>query len=90
MKYSFVAQHQKLFSVRTMCRFLRIHPSGFYAWFRTHLSKRADLAPKFYPVLSSLQWFLTCTPILGQRELEFSGVKAQVGVGADEPFMIEI
>lgn len=57
MKYAFVAQHQKLFSVRTMCRLLRIHPSGFYAWLRTHLSKRADLAPKFYPVLSSLQWF---------------------------------
>lgn len=41
MKYAFVAQHQKLFSVRTMCRLLRIHPSGFYAWLRTHLSKRA-------------------------------------------------
>ena len=30
---------------------------------------------------------MTCTPILGQRELEFSGVLAQVGVGADEPFI---
>jgi hypothetical protein len=28
--------------------------------------------------------------ILGQRELEFSGVKAQVGGGADEPFMSKI
>ncbi|MGV2136339.1 hypothetical protein ACQZ4P_28230, partial [Agrobacterium vitis] len=33
---------------------------------------------------------LKCTPVLGQRELEFSGVKAQVGVGADEPFISEI
>ncbi|WP_197727845.1 hypothetical protein [Rhizobium leguminosarum] len=33
-----------------------------------------DLAPKFYPVLSSLQRFLKCSPNLGQRELEFSGV----------------
>jgi len=33
---------------------------------------------------------LTCTPILGQRELEFSGVMAQVGGGADEPFKSEI
>ncbi|OQP87286.1 NAD(P)H dehydrogenase [Rhizobium rhizosphaerae] len=33
---------------------------------------------------------LTCSPILGQRELESSGVMAQVGGGADEPFMSEI
>ncbi len=33
---------------------------------------------------------LRCSPILGQRELEFSGVMAQVGGGADEPFMSEI
>jgi hypothetical protein len=33
---------------------------------------------------------MKCTPILGQRELEFSGVKAHVGGGADEPFMSEI
>lgn len=33
---------------------------------------------------------VTCSPILGQRELEFSGVMAHVGAGADEPFMSEI
>ena len=32
---------------------------------------------------------LTCSPILGQRELEFSGVMAQVSGGADEPFISE-
>ncbi len=31
-----------------------------------------------------------CSPILGQRELEFSGVLAQFGGGADEPFISEI
>ena len=42
MKYAFVAEHRPLFSVRTMCHCLRIHPSGFYAWLKTPLSKRAQ------------------------------------------------
>lgn len=54
------------------------------------VSKIGDLAPKFYPVLSSLQRFLKCSPILGQRELEFPGLSAQLGGGADEPFISEI
>ena len=41
MRYAFVAQHRPLFSVRAMCRCLRIHPSGFYAWLKNPLSKRA-------------------------------------------------
>lgn len=41
MRYAFVAEHLSLFSVRAMCRCLRIHPSGFYAWLKNPLSKRA-------------------------------------------------
>lgn len=41
MRYAFVVEHRQLFSVRTMCRCLRIHPSGFYAWLKNPLSKRA-------------------------------------------------
>jgi hypothetical protein len=33
---------------------------------------------------------LKCSPILGQRELEFLGLLAQLGGGADEPFISEI
>ncbi len=40
MKYAFVAEHRSRFSVRTMCRCLRIHPSGFYAWLKNPLSRR--------------------------------------------------
>ena len=41
MRYAFVADHRTLFSVRAMCRCLRIHPSGFYAWLKNPLSRRA-------------------------------------------------
>ena len=41
MRYAFVAAHRSVFSVRAMCRCLRIHPSGFYAWSKSPLSKRA-------------------------------------------------
>ena len=41
MRYAFVADHRPLFSVRVMCRCLRIHPSGFYAWLKNPLSRRA-------------------------------------------------
>ena len=41
MRYAFVADHRPLFSVRAMCRCLRIQPSGFYTWLKNPLSKRA-------------------------------------------------
>jgi len=41
VRYAFVAEHRPLFSVRVMCRCLRIHPSGFYAWLKNPLSRRA-------------------------------------------------
>lgn len=36
-----MAEHRPVFSVRAMCRCLRLHPSGFYAWVQNPLSHRA-------------------------------------------------
>ena len=41
MRYTFVAEHRQQFTVRAMCRCLHIRPSGFYAWLKNPLSKRA-------------------------------------------------
>ncbi len=41
MRYAFVAEHQGQFGVRSMCRCLRIQPSGFYVWLKSPLSQRA-------------------------------------------------
>jgi putative transposase len=41
VSYAFMAEHRPLFSVRGMCRCLRLHPGGFYAWAKNPLSLRA-------------------------------------------------
>lgn len=41
MKYAFINKHRPQFNVRSMCRMLRVHPSGFYAWLKKPFSERA-------------------------------------------------
>lgn len=41
MRYGFIQDHQTEFRVRSMCRVLEVHPSGFYAWLKEPRSRRS-------------------------------------------------
>lgn len=57
VRHAVIAEHRPLFSVRAMCRCLRIRPSGFYAWLKNPLNKRArDDARRNRPVRGL--WFI--------------------------------
>jgi len=41
VKYGFILAHRAQFTIRTMCRVLGVHFSGFYTWVKNPLSPRA-------------------------------------------------
>ena len=67
----------------TKLAFVTIRSSTNSSEFSFGLS--VSCSPEFHRSGFSEAERVKCTPTLGQRELEVSGVMAQVGGGADEP-----
>ncbi|MGP1693406.1 MAG: IS3 family transposase [Giesbergeria sp.] len=42
VRYAFIKRHEREHSVRRMCKVLRLHPSGYYAWKAAPVSPRAQ------------------------------------------------
>ena len=43
VKYAFIQTHRREFRLASMCRVLRVHRSGYYAWLHEPLSPRAKV-----------------------------------------------
>ena len=46
MKYAFMQAHHRLFRLTSMCRVMKVHRSGYYAWLREPLSARGKANEK--------------------------------------------
>ena len=84
MRYAFIVADRAVFSVRTMCRCLRVHPSGLSAWLKTPLSKRAwQLSGKVYGYRKLHDDLLdqgeTCCPNRVARLARLAGIRVQIG-----------
>ena len=84
MRCAFIVAYRVVFSVRTMCRCLRVHPSGLSAWLKTPLSKRAwQLSGKVYGYRKLHDDLLdqgeTCCPNRVARLARLAGIRAQIG-----------
>jgi len=51
VKYGFVAQHQSIWPVRTMCRVLVVPRAGFYEWHSRSPSRRSLEDPRLMPLV---------------------------------------
>ena len=44
MKFTFIKQHSREFSIKRMCDVLEVSRSGYYAWLKRGTSQRAPLS----------------------------------------------
>jgi putative transposase len=67
MKYAFIKAHRFVFRVRVMCRVLKVHHSGFYAWLKKPVSNRAKDDKRLINLIK--QAWLESSCVYGYRKL---------------------
>jgi putative transposase len=67
VKYAFIKLHRLVFRVRPMCRILKVHPSGFYAWLKEPLSRKVKDDNRLIGLLK--QAWLESGCVYGYRKL---------------------
>lgn len=87
MKYTFIKVHRPQVNVRAMCRMLRVHPSGFYAWLKQPFSKRA-VEDKRQTELLNDAW-MESGKVYGYRKLDLSRFNSAYGSGLSD-FSFEV
>ena len=67
MKYAFIKEHRLEFRIRSMCRVLKVHPSGYYAWLKQPKSKRTIENERLSSLISQLWLESGC--VYGYRKI---------------------
>ena len=67
MRYAFIRDHEAQHAVRTMCRMVKVHPSGYYAWRAAPLSARAKEDQRLTGLIK--QFWLESGGVYGYRKI---------------------
>ncbi len=67
MRYAFIRDHESQYAVRTMCRVMKVHPSGFYAW--KHVPESARTIENRRILVQIKQCWIQSGTVYGYRKI---------------------
>lgn len=67
MRYAFIQAHQKEFATRNLCRMMRVHRSGYYAWIKQPKSARKKDDERLVGLIK--QFWLESGCVYGYRKI---------------------